>query len=292
MIKRKPSEVVFDTCNMILMVLVIIVSIYPLWYVTIASFSSTSAVSSGKVLLVPVEFTLDAFKQMWSYDDYAIWRSYGNTILYSVGGTALSMVLTILGAYPLSKKYLKGKKFLTWLILITMWFGPGMMPNYINLRNLHLLDSRIAIFLIGCISTFNVVLMRTFFESIPDSLEESAKLDGASHFRIMRDIFIPLSVPAIMTISLYYFVGRWNSFFWAMLLLKDKAKIPLQVVLKKLVVEMNANNSQAGMIDYTTTSRETMIYATMVIAVMPMIILYPFIQKYFVKGIMVGAIKG
>ncbi len=292
MTKRKPSEVLFDTCNLILMVLVILVSIYPLWYVTAASFSSASAVSSGKVILLPVDFTLDAFKQMWTYDNFAIWRSYGNTVFYSVGGTALSMLLTLLGAYPLSKKYLKGKKILTWIILLSLWLGPGMMPTYINFRNLHLINSRMGIFLIGAISTFNVVLMRTFFESIPDSLEESAKLDGASDFRILREIFIPLSVPAIMTISLYYFVGRWNSFFWAMLLLKDKAKIPLQVVLKKLVVEMSASNSQTNSIDYTTTSRETMVYATMVIAVMPMIILYPFIQKYFVKGIMIGAIKG
>lgn len=289
-IKRTFGEVVFDIFNVILMFGILIACLYPLWYIFIASFSDIDAVAQGRVIVMPEGFNLSAYKEVFNTKN--IWTSYGNTIFYSVVGTALSMALSTTGAYTLSKRYLYGRKVLTWFVLLSMWFGAGLMPTYLNFKNLGLLDSRLGVLLCGSVSTFNMILLRTYFESIPAELEESAKLDGANDFYIFKNIYLPLSVPALMTVTMYYFVGRWNAYFWTMLIIQTESKISLQVLLKKLVVEMSVNYSQAQGIDFQSTSRETMMYATMVVAVLPMLILYPFIQKYFVKGIMVGAIKG
>ena len=289
-IKRTKGEVLFDIFNVIFMAVMVIVWLYPVWYITVASFSDIDAVAQGRVVVWPKGLNLSAYAEVFNTKN--IWTSYGNTVFYSIVGTALSMVLSTTGAYTLSKRYLYGRKVLTWFVLISMWFGAGLMPTYINFKELGLLDTRLGVLLCGAVSTFNIVLLRTYFESIPAELEESAKLDGANDFYIFKNIYLPLSVPAIMTITMYYFVGRWNAYFWTMLLIQDETKISLQVLLKKLVVEMSVNYSEAQNIDFQSTSRETMMYATMVVAVLPMLILYPFIQKYFVKGIMVGAIKG
>ena len=215
-----------------------------------------------------------------------------NTILYATVGTAVSMVLTTTAAFGLSRKEFPFKKQITLFFMFTMWFGAGIMPVYLNIRNLGLLDTRLGIILMGAVSTWNMILMRSFFESIPDELDESAKLDGASDWVLFKSIYLPLSGAALATISLYYFVGRWNAYFWSMLILTDEKKIPLQVILKKLIVELNMNFSETAGIDYSATSRETTVYATIMISIVPMMILYPFVQKYFVKGIMIGAVKG
>ena len=289
-IKRTKGEVVFDCFNVLLVIILALLWIYPLWYTLIASFSDVNAVSMGKVLLLPKGFNIGAYKQVFATKN--IWTSYANTVFYAVIGTFISMFLSSTGAYTLSKRKIYGHKFLTWFVLISMWFGAGLMPTYLNYRNLGLLDKRMGVLLCGAISTFYVILLRTYYESIPAELEESAKIDGANDIYIFKNIYLPLSVPALMTITLYYFVGRWNSYFWTMLIITSEAKISLQVLLKKLVVEMNVNYSQAGDIDFQSTSRETIMYFTMVVAILPMLVVYPFIQKYFVKGIMVGAIKG
>jgi len=289
-IKRSFGEKCFDTANVILMLLIMFVTLYPLWYVCIASVSSGTAVTNGEVIWWIKDFTLDAYKSL--FKDSTMATAYANTLIYSVFGTVLSIVLTVLGSYALSKKRLRGRKFFMTMILLSMWFYPGMMPTYITIRNYGLLDTRIGVLLQGAVATYYVVLMRTFFESIPDSMEEAAKIDGASDFRILFQVYLPLSTASLVTIALYYFVGRWNSYFWEMILLKDENKIPLQVILKKFVVEMSQNDSDLGTVDYTVTSRETAIFATIVISTIPMVILYPFIQKFFVKGVMIGAVKG
>lgn len=288
--RKSSGEKVFGVVNTFFMLLVCLVTIYPLWYVIIASFSSPLAVSTGAVTILPKGFELASFKMVFGMDN--IWISYGNTIFYSVVGTAISMFLTVLGAYPLSKRRIKGRKVLMMFVLITMWFNAGMMPTFLNFQDLHLYDSRLGILLCGTISTFNVILMRTFFENVPDSMEESAKIDGANDLRILTSIYLPLSVPALATITMYYFVGRWNSYFWSMLLLKDQSKIPLQVLLKKLIVQVSYNVNEAVDMSASVMTEQTVVYATIVVAVIPMLVFYPFIQKYFVKGIMVGAIKG
>lgn len=288
--RRTRGEKIFGIINVFIMLAIVVVTLYPLYYVVIAAFSNPVAVSTGKVTILPQGFALDSFRKVMSMDN--IWTAYGNTIFYSVVGTMISMVLSVLGAYPLSKRRLKGKKIITFFVLITLWFNAGMMPTYLNFQNLHLLDSRLSVLLCFAIDTFLVILMRTFFENIPDSMEESAKMDGAGDWTILTRIYLPLSVPALATITMYYFVGRWNAYFWSMLLLKDQNKIPLQVLLKKLIVEVSYNVNEAVDMSSSVMTEQTIVYATIVIAVIPMMVLYPFIQRFFVKGIMVGAIKG
>ncbi|MDF2925210.1 MAG: sugar transporter permease [Paenibacillaceae bacterium] len=287
---RTTGEKIFEVFNIAFMLLLIIVTLYPLYYVVIAAFSDPVAVTTGAVTLYPVGLALDSFNKVIHTEN--IWTAYGNTVFYSVIGTALSMVLTVLGAYPLSKRRLNGRKWITFFVLVTLWFNAGMMPTYQNFQDLHLLDSRLGILLSFAINTFNVVLMRTFFENVPDSMEESAKMDGANDWKILTRIYLPLSVPALATITMYYFVGRWNAFFWSMLLLKDQSKVPLQVLLKKLIVEVSYNVNEAVDLSASVMTEQTIVYATIVIAVIPMLVMYPFIQRFFVKGIMVGAIKG
>lgn len=287
---RSKGERVFDGILAVFMVIISFLAIYPLWYVIVASFSSSDAINEGRVFFFINEFNLSSYKEVFQTKN--IFTAYGNTFYYSIFGTLLSMVLTLFAAYPLSKKRMHFRKLFATIILITMWFGAGMMPTYINIRNLGLLNTRIGILIHGCMSAFYVILARTFFEAIPEELEESVMLDGGSDWQVFWNISLPLSKAMIATLTLYYFVGRWNSYFWPMVLLTDADKIPLQVLLKKLVVEMNANYSQAAVIDYSIMSRETMVYSTIVISIIPMIIIYPFIQKYFVSGVMIGAVKG
>ncbi|MFD2329884.1 carbohydrate ABC transporter permease [Cohnella sp. GCM10020058] len=287
---RTKGEKAFGVFNIGIMSIIMILTLYPLYYVVIASFSDPIAVATGAVTLLPHGFALASFNKVIHMDN--IWTAYGNTVFYSVFGTLISLVLTILGAYPLSKRRLKGRKLFTLFVLITMWFSAGMMPTYLNFQNLGLLDTRLGVLLCFAVDSFNVILMRTFFENVPDSMEESAKVDGASDWTILTRIYLPLSVPALATITMYYFVGRWNAYFWSMLLIKDQSKVPLQVLLKKLIVQVSFNVNEAVDLSATAMSEQTIVYATIVIAVLPMLILYPFIQKFFVNGIMVGAIKG
>ena len=288
--RRTNGEKIFGVFNGLIMLSICAITLYPLWYVIIASFSNPMAVSTGKVTIWPVGMEWASFQKVMSMPN--IWSAYGNTVFYSVFGTLINMVLTVLGAYPLSKRRLRGRKLFTLLILISMWFSAGMMPTYLNFRQLGLYDQRLGILLCGAINTFYVILMRTFFENVPDSMEESAVIDGANDYTILTRIYLPLSVPALATLTMYYFVGRWNSYFWAMLLLRDQSKVPLQVLLKKLIVEVSYNVNEAVDMSVNVMTEQTIVYATIVIAVLPMLILYPLIQKYFVKGIMVGAIKG
>lgn len=287
---RTKGDKAFDIILYLFMALVVVVTVYPIWYITIASFSSNNAVTMGKVTLWFKEFTLESYKQVTSQKN--LWIAYANTIFYSVFGTAVNMIMTILTGYALSKKWLPGRRFLMLFFLLSMWFGPGMMATYINYRDLGMVNNRWGMLIIGAISTYYTILMRSFFESIPEALEESARIDGANDFRILVQIYLPLSTAALMTISLYYFVGHWNAYFWSMILLQDDSKIPLQVMLKKLVVNMTGNSSETANMDFTVLSRETVVYATMVVAVLPMLVIYPFVQRFFVKGVMIGAVKG
>lgn len=290
-LKPTKGERVFYACNYVILTLVAASTLYPFIYVLASSLSSPDAVAAAKIWLFPIDFTLEAYKKVFSNPQ--IWIGYANSLFYTIVGTFVNVLLTILGAYPLSKKRLRGKGIISFMVLLTMWFNPGMIPTYLNLRNLNLLDKRITIIIaFGC-TAFYVVLLRTYFQSLPEALEESAKIDGANDLTILTKIILPLSKPALATISLYYAVQRWNGYFWAMLILKDPKKIPLQVLLKKLIVEMNVGEELAGVGDMAVQySQETIIYATIIIAALPMIIIYPFIQKYFEKGLMIGSVKG
>ena len=281
------GEKFFDVINVIVMCLLMFVTIYPLEFVLVSSISNPDAVTQGLVWFWPVGFSLDAFKHVVNMKE--IWVSYGNTVFYSIFGAGFALIVTACGAYPLSRKKFFGQRFISILVLLTMWFNAGIIPFYLNIKRLGLLDNRLVMIIGFACSAFYVILMRTFFKSLPDSLEESAKIDGANDLIVFFKIYLPLAKPALATVGLYYFVERWNSYFWNMILMNNPNKISLQVLLRKFVVMMNA---PAGNGDVMANNTQTIIYAIIVLAVVPMLAVYPFIQKYFVKGIMLGAVKG
>ena len=291
MVKRISGRMIFQIINVSLLSLVALIVLFPLLYILASSFSSGEAVIMGKVWIFPYEFTLSAYEKV--VQKSIIWSGYLNTIYLTVFGTLFSMFISICGAYPLSKKRLKTAPFFTLMILFTMWFNPGQIPVYLNLKSLGMLNSINAIIVAFGISAFNVVILKSFFQSIPESLEEAAIIDGANDFVVLGRIYLPLSIPTLVTITLFYALSRWNGYFWSMVLLKDDAKMPLQVILKKLIVETAATNQDTSIFDLGADySQETIIYATIVISILPMLVVYPFMQKYFVKGVMIGSVKG
>jgi putative aldouronate transport system permease protein len=282
------GEKFFYVINYAVLSLFAIAALYPFLYVLSASISSPEAVVTGEVLLFPKEVTLDAYKAV--FKEKNMWTGYANTIFYTVAGTFVSMALTICGAYALSKKRLFGRTFINMLISFTLIFQGGMIPVYLNFRELNMLDTRLAIILGFAVTTFNVIILRTFFQSIPEEIEEAARIDGAGEAGVLFKVVLPLSKAALATIGLFYAVARWNGYFWAMILLKDPDKIPLQVLLNRLVVQMKPTETM--LTDSAFSVGETLIYSTIIVAIVPIVAVYPFIQKYFVKGVMIGSLKG
>ncbi|MFI3227115.1 MAG: carbohydrate ABC transporter permease [Clostridia bacterium] len=286
MIKSR-GEKIFEICVHILLILIAFVTLYPFLYVFMASISSGKAVAEGSVYFLPVNVTFDAYKELVGRTE--IWSGYKNSIYYTVFGTIISMFISICGAYPLSKSYLKGSKVILFLVVFTMWFQAGIIPQYLNFINLNMRNEWGV--LIGLsVSTFNVILLINFFKAVPRALEEASSIDGASDLQVLLHIYLPLSKPALATIALFYGVNRWNGYFWSMLLLQDETKYPLNVWLKSWIVQNNAI-TETGTTITATYSAETFIFATIIIAVIPIMIIYPFIQKYFVSGVMIGAVK-
>ena len=286
------GEKIFYIVNNIVLMILGLVCLYPLIFVASSSISSVNAISAGKVLLWPIEPTLAAYKSVLAESD--IWIGYANAIYYTIFGTLLSLLLTILGAYPLSKKNLKGSGIVLALIVFSMWFDAGTVPKYLNFVEMGLLNSRLGVLMSGVYSGTYIIIMRSFFVSIPDSLEEAALIDGAGHFRILFQIYLPLSKAAIATVGLMYAIGRWNTYFWPMLLLSRATELqPLQVVLKRILLEVTTSlTAGEGGETITNYSVKMMTYAIIMVSVIPMLIVYPFIQKYFAKGVMIGSIKG
>lgn len=287
-LKRKTvSERIFDVLNYVILTLAIIVTLYPFYYVIIASVSNGSQIIQGNVILWPKDFTLAAYKEIPNIRYF--WSSYGNSIFITFFGALASLIVMSMGAYSLSRARLKGRRVISLFVSFTLWFNAGMIPIYLNMDSLNLDNSRLGIIVGFLCNAFYIVIMRTYFEGLPVELEESAKLDGLSNFRIFLQIMLPLSKPMLATISLYCVVDRWNSYLWSMILLKDPNKVPLQVLLKKLIIE---NKVLAEVSSGGSNTTETMIYAVIVVTIIPIIIAYPFAQKFFVKGLTVGAVKG
>lgn len=285
------GEKVFNVLNYIFLALLSMATLYPFIYVVSASISSADAVLTGQVLLLPKDLTLQAFRQVFAEE--GIWLAYGNTVFYTVAGTCIQMGMTIMGAYPLSKKRFMLRTPISFFIAFTMLFSAGMIPFYLTVKQLGLLDTRLALLIPFAVATFQVILLRTSFQAVPEELEEAAKVDGASDFQILSRIYLPVSKPALATISLLYGVGTWNAYFWAMIFIRDESKAPLQVLLRRLIVAMNPTEEMMAASDITVQfSKETVIYATIVVAIIPVIAIYPFIQKYFAAGVMVGSVKG
>ncbi|MGL5855115.1 MAG: carbohydrate ABC transporter permease, partial [Cetobacterium sp.] len=234
-IKRSKDEKIFDFINYSLLAIFGIMFIYPIIYVFSASVTKPYLLEIGEMYLLPKGISMASFKAAMNLD--GIWLAYANSIFITVVGTAVSMFFTITGAYVLSKPELKFRKILTLMVVVTMWFDPGMIPRYLNFRDLGLINSYTSVIVGFAVNTFNVIILKSFFEAVPKSLEESARIDGATQWQIMTKIYLPLSTSALTTVSLFYAISRWNGYFWTMVLLTDDSKVPLQVFLKKLIVE-------------------------------------------------------
>lgn len=279
----------FGAVNWVLLGLFAASTAYPFIYILAVSLSSGAAVTANKVFLFPVDVTVAAFGRVVT--DELFWRSYANTLFYTVFGTITSLAFIIPGAYALSKQRLRGRRIIGFFLAFTMWFQAGMIPFFLNMRDLGLLDSRIGILVGFAVNAFNVILMRNYFESISPSFEEAARMDGANDFQVLWKVFLPLSKPAIATITLLCAITRWNGYFWSMVLLRDEAKIPLQVYLRKTIINITVDEEFAGALAHADYSMETVVGAIIVMSIVPVLIAYPFVQKYFTKGVMLGGVK-
>ena len=291
-IRKSRGEKIFVVCNYTFMVLMMFVMFYPMWYVFVASISDAKLLSAHTGLLfLPEGWSMAAYKLMLT--NPMIFIGYKNTILVLVGGLIVNMVLTCMAAYVLSRKGLMLNKFCTLFIIFTMYFSGGLIPGYLTVQDLGLFDTLWALILPSAINTFNLIVLRTGFASVPESLTESAKLDGAGEIRTMCQIVLPLSKASFSVIALYYAVEHWNAWFNAMLFLSQRELFPLQLVLREILIQNDTSSMTIGVgAGDSGFLGETIKYAVIIVSVLPIICVYPFVQKYFVKGVMVGAVKG
>lgn len=281
---------IFNVGNIVLMLLISFVMAYPVWHVLMASISNSGMLMAHRgVLIRPAGFSTAAYNYVAQNPMIPI--GYRNTIIIVVAGTALNILMTICSAYFLSRRNQAITKYVTIFIMFTMFFSGGMIPGFLNVRDLGIYDTLWALILPTAVSTFNTIILRTAFMSLPDSLEESAMLDGANDFVILFKICVPLSTAVLAVLVLYYGVGHWNSWFNAMLYLQDRKLQPLQLVLRQILIQNDVTDMIQQSADQEQIS-ETIKYAVIVVATAPILCLYPFLQKYFVKGVLVGAVKG
>ena len=289
--KKKSSEFAWNLAVAMLLTVLVSVTIFPFWYVVCVSFSSQSGYLRNPLMLIPQDFTFSAYKKIFDYP--MLWSSYKNTILVTVCGTALNLALTILMAYPLSKGNLRGVKTVLVLVVFSMVFKPSLLPKFLVVRELGLYDSYWALILPTAVAAYNLILMKNFFIGVPASLEESAYLDGANEYRILWSIVVPLSLPAIASIGLFYAVGHWNNYMSGVVYLKSMSKWPLQLLMREVVASNSIDSiiGGEGMSDLNDVLTFTIQMAAIVVSVVPILVVYPFIQRYFVKGVQIGAVK-
>lgn len=292
MIKTSLPRKAFQIFNGFIMFLIVLVCLYPVLYVLAISLSSTSAVVYNKVSIVPVGFNLDSYVKIFHHP--SVLTGYRNTLVYTVVGTVLSLILTILCAYPLSKDKFFGKTVLTKLMVFTMFFGGGMIPNYLVVKELGLIDTIWAIVLPASINTYYMIIMLTFFKGIPESLLESGEIDGMNPIQALLYIVVPLSKPVIATLVLFYAVDYWNDWFHAMLYINSSDKVPMMLILRNIVMgaEMAARDTTSVRFEGIESVAQTTRSAAIIVTILPILVVYPFVQKYFVKGVMIGAVKG
>lgn len=294
-IKEPLFDRVFYIVTFILLLILLVVILYPLWFVLMASMSDAQYVNNGTILLYPRGFTMLGYER--TLLDPKIWVGYGNTLLYTVGGTVIGTFCTVLAGYALSRSDLPGHSIIMKLFVFTMYFGGGMIPFYIIINNLGLMNTRFLMVIISCISVYNIILVRSYFaSSLPKEMYEAASIDGCSNWRFMFQIVLPLSKAIVAVIALYVAVNYWNSYFYAMIFLNDYTKYPLQIFLREILLTANQNTADTGT-DPLAAQRLAQMssvikYSAIVISTVPIICIYPFIQKYFVQGVMIGSIKG
>ena len=289
------GDIIFEIVNCIFLGIISCIILYPLIYVVSASISDPMSVTAGKMILWPVDMTLENYGEVFKNDN--IMRGYRNSLIIMFGGTTLNIVMTILAAFPMTRKDLWGRNVIMKLMTFCMFFGGGLIPTYLMVgKTLGLMNNWLALILPGAISVYNMIIMRTFFmTSIPYELHEAADIDGCSPFMTLVKIILPLSGPIIAVMALYYGVGHWNSYFSALLYINKEDIQPLQLYLRKV---LTANNTQSLMemgadeAARAAMRAETIKYAVIVVSSIPMLIIYPFVQKFFVKGVMIGAVKG
>lgn len=297
-IKRCKEDVIFDTVIFIVLTILLLIVAYPLWWVIISSVSNSKAVSGGQVIWHPIGFTLKGYGEV--FKDDSIVRSFLNSVLYTVCGVLVNLAVTLPTAYALSRDRFSGKKAITMFYVVTMFFSGGLIPTYLVVQNMHLLDTMWALILPGCLSVYNMIVARTFFKTnISEELYEAAEIDGCTQGRFFFQIALPLSGAITAIMVLYYGVGHWNSYFSGLIYLSDQNKYPLQLVLRSILITNESALQQAAT---TVEARaalnekkeliEVMKYSLIIISSIPVLVLYPFIQRHFVKGVMIGSVKG
>ena len=284
----------FDAINIALLMIVCAIILYPLLFVISASISNPSAVLAGDMWLWPVDISLTGYRKV--LENSELMRGYANTIVYTVVGTAINLVMTVLAAYPLSRSSFWGRNAITGIFVFTMFFGGGLIPTYMVVKSLGMTNTMWALILPGAVSVWNILIMRTFFQSgIPGELLESAAIDGSSDIRTLLRIVLPLSAPVLAVMILFYAVGHWNAYFNALIYLTDRDKYPLQLFLREILIQGQMEhmvNSADSSHAQTIMDEEAVKYAAVIATNLPIFLLYPFLQKFFVKGVMIGAIKG
>lgn len=293
-IAQTRGDKVFDIFVNIFLLLAALITIYPIYFVLLASISSPAAIASGRTFLLPSEPSLAPYKHIMG--DARIWRGYANTIFYTLSGTILGLLLTIPSGYALSRKDLVGNGIIMKLMVFTMYFSGGLVPTYMVIKNLNMVDSPSVMIILGSFTVYNLIVTRTFFMSkIPDEMLEASQIDGCGNFRFFTSIVLPLSKEIVAVMVLYIAVYHWNAFFNAMIYLQTQKRYPLQLILREILV-----GSQSVMTDSVSSSdigemqrlAETIKYGVMIVSSVPILILYPFVQRYFVRGVMLGSIKG
>lgn len=289
MIRQTPAQRSFTIFNYIFLAVLSLSMLLPFLHIFAGSFSSGTAILQGRVTVWPVEFTLDNYKAVLL--DKNIWRSFGVTVYITVFGTLLNLIFTSLMAYSLSKRDLKGRNIILFLVVFTMIFSAPLIPSYLIVKYLGMLNTLWSLLIPGLISAFNLIIMMSFFQNIPQDLFDTAKIDGCGEYRTLWNIVLPLSLPSLSTIGLFYAVGHWNGYFAALLYIRDQKLFPLQVKLRQLIVESDAEQMLQSA-TLTVQSIEGIKMASILVATVPILVIYPFVQKHFVKGSMLGSIKG
>lgn len=298
-IQETRQDKIFLTLNYIYVTIAFLLVAYPLVYMISASISNPKEVASGAMWLFPKDITFEGYERV--LQDQRIWSGYANTILYTVVGTAVNLAITIPAAYALSRRDLVGRGFFMGVFMFTMFFGGGLVPSYLLIKELGMINSMWALILPSAASVWNIIVSRTFFQgTIPSELQEAAQMDGCSNFKLFFKIVLPLSMPIIAVMALFYGVGHWNSYFSAMIYLNDSAKYPLQLVLRQILVLQEMSAQGSGMMDGSSASAlnnkaevaALVRYAVIIVSTLPVIIIYPFLQRYFVQGVMIGSVKG
>lgn len=279
----------FDLFNILLLSLIAILMLLPFLHVVMGSFTTAEEMARKPFVLFPTVFTFDSYRYIFSTN--TLFKAMGVSIGVTVVGTLISMILTSMMAYGLTRRDLDGRKTMNLMIVFTMLFHGGLIPSFLIVKNLGLIDTYMSLILPGAISAFNLIILRSFFQSLPDGVEESAKIDGCGDFGILFRIVLPLSMPALATISLFYAVNYWNSYFGAIMFMNDADKWPIQVLLRQIVIAASGMAADTSN-EFVKPPEQTIKMAVIVVSTLPILIVYPFLQKYFAKGALVGSVKG